>query len=322
MVEIADVLNMNAHNAIYGCNLCDISGKNLNHTTFFFRGSFGIPKESARITREYRQSLLHRLGTKEDTLCFQGNSRYVDELHSFFPMSVCFGDSLHVIYEGIMEMILKNLKDMYPRKYERLVEISKKIKCPRVPYNYLNYRVDGYMSANNIKHFLIGYGFKCLILAGFPPDIVNLVKKLRMIVSELEEKEDKNLTVGRILYLHQETLNWTDEFARLFGNSAVVSKVHKLEHIIAECILIGKFWTHSCFPFETINLVITRGVKGTSQPIPSIVRSWRKFQYCSLWYSVIRNNQDNKNLFWKTFPIIQWIFFVQERLQKTETLPQ
>lgn len=50
-----------------------------------------------------------------------------------------------------------------------------------------------------------------------------------------------------------------------------------------EVILVGKLWTHSCFAFETINITITKGVKGTSQPIPSIIRNWRNILYSSIW---------------------------------------
>ena len=42
--------------------------------------------------------------------------------------------------------------------------------------------------------------------------------------------------------------------------------------MITDLILIGKFWNHSTFPFESINSEITKGVKGTKNPIPSVIR--------------------------------------------------
>lgn len=108
-VEIPRVLGINSHKAKYCCHLCDLLGSYLGKT-YFYRYSENKDHRTAMITREYRNWLLYRLGTREDTLLFQCNSNYVDVLKSWFPMSNTFIDSLHVIYLGIFDTILDNLK--------------------------------------------------------------------------------------------------------------------------------------------------------------------------------------------------------------------
>jgi len=58
--------------------------------------------------------------------------------------------------------------------------------------------------------------------------------------------------------------------------------------MIAECILIEKF----CFPFETANILITKGVGGTGQPIPSIISTLRKFQFSDLMKNIVSGKKD------------------------------
>lgn len=107
---------------------------------------------SARVTRLCRSYLLTRLGTNKDPMLFQGNSRLVDELLSFFPLSVCFGDSLHVIYEGIVENMLQYLKEIHPTLFGNLKTITSNLRCPRQSTS-LNYSTDsGSMVGNDKKY--------------------------------------------------------------------------------------------------------------------------------------------------------------------------
>ena len=92
--------------------------------------------------------------------------------------------------------------------------------------------------------------------------------------------------------------------AKVFGNASITSKFHRFEHMIAECILIGKFWTHSCLPFETANILITKGVRGTGQPIPSIIRTLRKFQFSDLMKNIISGSKDLMGIVRSRFPKI------------------
>jgi len=317
-VEIPHIFNINAHNSYFQCCLCDFCGKNAGKTRYFHRNSTGIDYNSSRITRKYRNLLLQRIGTKKDTMIFQGNSKYVDELLSFFPLSVCFSDSLHVIYEGIFDYMLKLMKKTYPNEFELLEEITSNLKCPR-QQTHLNYFISGNMSANDLKYFLLSYGSKCLILAGFPNELVQLIQQLAEIVCKIEEKQNKNLTVAQLFEIYFDTLKWIDNYAKYFGNVYVTSKIHKFEHMIIEIILIGKLWTHSCFPFETINLIITRGVKGTSQPIPSIIRSWRKFQYGWIWNLLL---QENKETITKLCPDYSKHLFPSNKIPKDRNFEQ
>lgn len=41
-----------------------------------------------------------------------------------------------------------------------------------------------------------------------------------------------------------------------------------------------------------MNITITKGVKGTSQPIPSIIRNWRKILYSSVWNQQLSQNRE------------------------------
>lgn len=118
---------------------------------------------------------------------------------------------------------------------------------------------------------------------GFPVEFVELFKKLKLILKPLEEKNNNQLKVSGCLLLLEKYLEWFDDYALFWGHEYVTSKIQKLEHMIIEVILVGKFWTHSCFSFETNNIIIKKGVKGTSMPLPSIIRTWRKLQYLFVW---------------------------------------
>lgn len=61
---------------------------------------------------------------------------------------------------------------------------------------------------------------------------MKLYTDLSNIVSKLEEKENNNLTVKQIFEILKDTLDWTDNYAKIFQNVSVVPKVHKLEHMI------------------------------------------------------------------------------------------
>lgn len=59
-----------------------------------------------------------------------------------------------------------------------------------------------------------------------------LFSNLAKIVSKLEEKENQNLTVRDVFVLLKDTLEWTDDYAKIFKKVSVTPKVHKLEHLI------------------------------------------------------------------------------------------
>lgn len=166
-VEIPHLFNINAHSAYYQCCLCDFCGKNVNNKRYFYRKSKGIKSTSSRITRKYRKLMLSRLGSKKNVMIFQGNSKYIDKLLSFFSLSVCFSDSLHVIYEGIDEYLLKIMKKQYPIEFNNLIQITDNLKCPRQEQNHLKYGIDGPMNGIDKKYFFFYYGIKCIALAGY-----------------------------------------------------------------------------------------------------------------------------------------------------------
>jgi len=237
-------------------------------------------------------------------MSIKGHSRLVDEIKSFFLLSTSFSDSLHVVYEGLLLTLLKLAEAYNVKCYEKLIAICKSLKHPRPVDSSVNTNIGGKMHANDYKFFLLGYGWKCVLLAGYASSIVELFKNLASIVGELEEKENKKLTVGRIFVLHLDAIRWTDAVAKIFGNAAITCKFHRFEHMIAECILIGKFWTHSCFPLETANILITKGVGGTGQPIPSIIRTLRKFQFSDLMKNIVSGKKDLMGIVRSRFPKI------------------
>jgi hypothetical protein len=309
-VEIPHVFNIMAHNSYYQCHNCNLVGKNDTNRRYFYRFSSGTQPFSSRVTRHFRDLLLTRLEDSGDTRCFQGNSKYVDQLPSFFPLSTSFGDSLHVVYEGIFSLYLQQLEKLYPKCYDLLVQITRNLKIPREESSYKCY-IKGKMNAKDLKFLMINYFESCLTLSSFPKNVIQNVSLFRKIVVECEEKQEY-LKVSRIFELIDLYLKWTKNFAKIFGNCEITSKIHRFEHMIVDIILVGKFWTHSCFPFESINIEITRGVKGTKNPIPSIIRQWRKTQYSSIWRNIFNNRKEIKVFIVQNFQKFSKVLFPKE----------
>lgn len=141
-VEIPRVFNIMAHNSYFQCCSCDFCGKWFNKM-YFYRYSYGIEPNSARITRDYRRCLLNRLQTYLDKGIFKGNSRFVDEIKTFFILSISFSDSLHVVYEGILKTLLDNIEKFNSKMFENLVSICQKLKHPRIPGSSINTNIAG-----------------------------------------------------------------------------------------------------------------------------------------------------------------------------------
>ena len=111
--EIPKALNIFTHKGLERCHLCDLIGSSLRHTVYHNRFSNEEIRTSP-YTRRYRGYLLNRIGTNQSCGVFKGNSNFIDHLKSWFPMSTCFIDSLHVVYEGSMVTLLSLLQKKYP----------------------------------------------------------------------------------------------------------------------------------------------------------------------------------------------------------------
>lgn len=122
--EIPKALNILNHKSYHCCHLCDLIGNTLGHTMYHNRFSNNQIKTSP-YTRKYRKLLLNRLGTNISAGIFKGNSNFVDHLNSWFPMSTCFIDSLHAVYEGSFDTILKLLKKKFPVNYFYFIQFNK-----------------------------------------------------------------------------------------------------------------------------------------------------------------------------------------------------
>lgn len=226
-MEIPRLLNIFSHKSKYFCHECDLVGDTQYNTTYFHRFSQGRDIDSARITREYRDCLLQRLGTNFDTMVFKGRSNYIDYLNSFYPMSTVFCDSLHIVYEGIEETILQSLKYLFPSNYQQLIEITEKLILPRTDLkSSINTKIDGVMHGNDMKFFLFHHGVECLLLVGFPKENVENFEDFRDIIRELDGKENE-ITVSEVLELYKRALIWTKNYAKLYTELKVTSKVHK-----------------------------------------------------------------------------------------------
>ena len=155
----------------------------------YYRFATGLSGFTSRVTREYRRLVLKLLGQVDDLGQFYGNSRLVDELLGYFPLSVSFGDSLHVIYEGIIPLIFKLLQKHHPKKYELLENITLNLRMPREEDSY-NLYLGGKMKAKDWKYFFFNYAETCLILSTFPEEMIHVVVGLRRLIKRCEDKEE------------------------------------------------------------------------------------------------------------------------------------
>eukprot|EP01091_Cochliopodium_minus_P014683 TRINITY_DN5017_c0_g1_i1.p1 TRINITY_DN5017_c0_g1~~TRINITY_DN5017_c0_g1_i1.p1 ORF type:complete len:194 (-),score=14.80 TRINITY_DN5017_c0_g1_i1:48-629(-) len=151
-VESAHIFNLYAHNSYCECHRCTIVGKNSINRRYFYRFSKQTFPYSAIVTRRFREIVLTRIGTSKETFQFQGNSEYVDNLLSFFPLSVCFADHLHVVW-GVIDYTLffKLILKHHPKKYEKLVEVTRNLKIPREEESHYNLYLGGKMNAKGLK---------------------------------------------------------------------------------------------------------------------------------------------------------------------------
>ena len=95
------------------------------------------------------------------------------------------------------------------------------------------------MKGSDRKFFLFNFLVECLVLAQFPPHIVEHVKEFRNIIFVMENYD--SIIVKDIFVLYKRIVNWTIKYVELFGSLEVTSKIHKLEHFIIETILV-KFY--------------------------------------------------------------------------------
>jgi hypothetical protein len=229
-VEIFRSLNTLAPNGIVHCSICDFVGCHNENTTYFYRFLSNKDGSSSLISREYHDLLLQ----KNTVDCiFLGSSPYTLYAPTFFPPSTCFGDVLHVLYEGFLKDMFDCWKEASPQAYNNMISICNTLKIPRQDSHY-NTKVDTKFKAKDYKFFLFFIGQHCLKLAGFEEKYISNFKILIEIVEKLDAHLDNNLTVGDIFELYKKFLEWTKKFARLFSAQRITSKVHQFEHAILQ----------------------------------------------------------------------------------------
>ena len=179
-------------------------------------------------------------------------------------------DYMHCALEGVMKLLLElwftGKEGQEPfNNSDRVEEVDKHIKeikppnsisrCPRSIEGHRKY-----WKANELRAFL-PFSYRAMVLRGILPNV--FYKHFMLFSKAIFTLCLTNVTKSQIAHAERLLMHFCLTFEKLYGEQYQTANIHSLLHMAEDVGNLGPLWTHSTFPFESLNGEMLKLFHGT-----------------------------------------------------------
>ena len=258
----AAILNMTSSNGKHGCLKCQQKGENV----IFGNGHHHIfPFDETNIDKPLRTADNYQT----DLYCRQNGIKgdcILTKLSFFNPVVNCNIDIMHSLFLGVIKTLFVYWFD-HPSSHNyslrsKIFDLNQRLlscqppdyisQAPRRLEDFHKWRAHEFM--NFILYFAIPVFFRKIDSTLFN-HLLKLIIPLEYLLSPKINKYTLDL-------IHTSLVEFVRESATLYDTHILSSGVHELLHLVQCTTQFGPMNDLNCFPFEELNRVVTRKIKG------------------------------------------------------------
>lgn len=274
------VCNSIQFNGYYGCLRCQQSGKSLKTAKgghvhvypFIETDPSGPVRTKLSMIRDAQQAVQQKWCVNG----IKGPSWFAALKHH----DIVFGtaiDYMHCALEGIMKRLLElwftskesgkpfNISSQVEDVDKRISEIKPPNRISRCPRSIEGHRK--YWKANELRAFLFFYG--AIVLRGILPDVY--YEHFMLFSEAIFTLCLTNVTLSQVAHTERLLLHFCVKFGKLYSEQYLTANLHSLLHMPEDVRNLGPLWTHSTFPFESLNGDLLKLFHGTQNIVFQIV---------------------------------------------------
>lgn len=307
--ELAIIHCSMGHSSYLSCVCCDFEGRlgidgngrrKIHYHPFDLEGNL---IGADLVNKIVYQDIL--AGKRKGT--FKEPSIWVNELPSLNPNEISFFDILHTYGLGIIPSYLKNLDHYHRNEFLLIKKFSNSIFTPTLSSIYqINLNNESQWKAKDYLMFGMTTGLPLLVISGYPSIVVDNFLLFKKIVCKIYSKEENNLlTPEMVLELENEYIDWVKGMGEHFSHVDISANIHRMSHCFRNILHGGSPDNYGMFGSETGNMIATKGIKGTKNPLDSIVR----YYTATMHYNRCLSQLSNNNFFSQYFPETKSHFF-------------
>ncbi|XP_028518623.1 uncharacterized protein LOC110251203 [Exaiptasia diaphana] len=187
-------------------------------------------------------------------------------------------DYMHCVLEGVMKLLLElwftskggqgepfNISDRVEDADKRISELKPPNRISRCPRSIEGHRK--YWKANELRAFLLFYG--AIVLRGILPDVY--YEHFMLFSEAIFILCLGNVTHAQIDHAERLLKHFCLKFPKLYSERYQTANLHALLHLGEDVRNLGPLWTHSTFPFESLNGEILKLFHGSQNIVFQIV---------------------------------------------------
>lgn len=274
------VCNSIQYNGYYGCLRCRQSGKSLKTAKgghvhvypFIETDPSGPLRTKLGMMRDAQQAVQQ----KSFVNGIKGPSWFAALKHHDMVLGTAV-DYMHCALEGVMKLLLElwftskessepfNISSQVEEVDKRIAEIKPPNRISRCPRSIEGHRK--YWKANELRAFLFFYG--AMVLRGILPDVY--YEHFMLFSEAIFTLCLTNVTLFQIAHAERLLLHFCIKFGKLYSERYQTANLHSLLHMPEDVRNLGPLWTHSTFPFESLNGDLLKLFHGTQNIVFQIV---------------------------------------------------
>ena len=187
-------------------------------------------------------------------------------------------DYMHCALEGVMKLLLElwftsresqeepfNISKYVEDVDRRIGEIKPPNRISRCPRSTEGHRK--YWKANELRAFLFFYG--AMVLRGILPDVY--YEHFMLFSEAIFTLCHATVTQSQIEHTERLLMHFCLKFPKLYSERYQTANLHSLLHMAEDVRNLGPLWTHSTFPFESLNGELLKLFHGTQSIVFQIV---------------------------------------------------
>ena len=275
------VCNSIQFNGFYGCLRCRQAGKSIKTQKgghvhvypFNTEDPSGPVQTKSGIMRDAQRAVQE----KSSVNGIKGPSWFAALRHHDIILGTAI-DYMHCALEGVMKLLLElwftskegqhepfNISKQVEDVDKRISEIKPPNRVSRCPRSIEGHRK--YWKANELRAFLFFYG--AMALRGILPDVY--YDHFMLFSEALFTLCLTNITQSQITHAEKLLLHFCIKFPKLYCERYQTANLHSLLHMAEDVRNLGPLWTHSTFPFESLNGELLKLFHGTQNIVFQIV---------------------------------------------------
>ena len=274
------VCNSIQFNGFYGCLRCRQAGKSVRTQKgghvhvypFNEEDPSGPARTKMGIMRDAQQAVQQ----KSSVNGIKGPSWFAALQHHDIILGTAI-DYMHCALEGVMKLLLElwftskggdepfNISQRVEEADNRIREIKPPNRISRCPRSIEGHRK--YWKANELRAFLFFYG--AMVLRGILPDVY--YEHFMLFSEAIFTLCLTNVKQSQIAHAERLLLHFCVKFPKLYSERYQTANLHSLLHMAEDVRNLGPLWTHSTFPFESLNGELLKLFHGTQNIVFQIV---------------------------------------------------